>query len=227
MDDAFPVDHYLDLRFRNVEEPAGLDDFEPLVHEGGGIDRDFGAHLPIGVLERPFGCDVLQFLFRQGPEGSAGGREDQAADIFFPMAFQRLENRTMFAVDREDAHAMFARFLLHQLPRHDHRFFIGQGDLLAAPDGRQRGHEAGAADDRGDDQFGFWRRGDLTQALRSIQDFNGQSGATLPESGGSGGIREGHHAGFELADLLFELFVIAAGCQPCHAELSGEPVHDV
>ena len=30
MNDAFPMDHDLDLGFRDVEEPAGFDDFETL-----------------------------------------------------------------------------------------------------------------------------------------------------------------------------------------------------
>ena len=87
MNDAFPMDDDFDLGFLYVEEPPGFDDFETFVHQGGRIDRDLGAHLPVGMLECPFGCDVLQFLLAQGPEGPSGCRQDQAADILFAMAF--------------------------------------------------------------------------------------------------------------------------------------------
>ena len=87
MNDAFPMYHDLDLGCRDVEEPPGFDNFETFVHEGGRINRDFGAHLPVGMLECPFGCDVLQFLPAQGSEGSSGCRQDQTADILFVMAF--------------------------------------------------------------------------------------------------------------------------------------------
>ena len=95
----------------------------------------------------------------------------------------------MFAVDREDTNAMPSRLVLHQFPRHDHRLFIGQGDLLSASDRRKGGHETGSTDDSGDDEFSFGRRSDLNQALLSSQNFDRQSRTALPEPGGSGGIR--------------------------------------
>ena len=87
MNNAFPMDHDLDLGFRDVEEPPSFDNFESFVHERGRINRDFCAHFPAGMLECLFGCDIFQFLPAQGPKGSSGRRQDQAADILFAMAF--------------------------------------------------------------------------------------------------------------------------------------------
>ena len=95
----------------------------------------------------------------------------------------------MFAVDREDTNAMPSRLVLHQFPSHDHRLFIGQGDLLSASDCRKGGHETGSTDDGGDDEFSFRRGGNLKQAFLPSQNFDRQSRTALPEPGGSGGIR--------------------------------------
>ena len=123
------------------------------------------------------------------PEGSAGGGEDQAVDVLFAVSFQRLEDRAVFTVDRKNADAMLSRFVLHQFPRHDHRLFIGQRDLLSASNGRQGRDEAGAADNSGNDEFGFGRSGDLDQAFLPSQNFDRQFRTALPQPGGSGGIR--------------------------------------
>ena len=95
----------------------------------------------------------------------------------------------MFAVDREDTNAMPSRFVLHQFSCHDHRLFVGQGNLLSASDRRKGGHETGPTDDGGDDEFSFGCRGDPNQAFLPSQNFDRQSRTTLPEPGGSGGIR--------------------------------------
>jgi len=39
---------HLHLLGRHVEEPAGLDDLETLVHQGGGVDGDLGAIFHVG-----------------------------------------------------------------------------------------------------------------------------------------------------------------------------------
>ncbi len=95
----------------------------------------------------------------------------------------------MFAVDREDTNAMPSRLVLHQFPRHDHRLFIGQGDLLSTSDRRKGGHETGTTDDGRNDEFRFRHRGNLNQAFLPRQNFDRQSRTAMPEPGGSGSIR--------------------------------------
>jgi len=87
MNDAFPMDHDLDLGFRDVEEPPGFDDFETLFMRVAESIVILAPIFQLGCWRCPFGCNVLQLLPAQGPEGSSGRRQDQTADILFAMAF--------------------------------------------------------------------------------------------------------------------------------------------
>jgi hypothetical protein len=49
--DGLRVHEHLDAVRVHPEEPARLDDLEPLVHEGRGVDRDLAAHVPGRVLQ--------------------------------------------------------------------------------------------------------------------------------------------------------------------------------
>ncbi len=96
---------------RNIEEPAGFNDFQPFVHQRGRVDGNLGAHFPIGMLQRALRRDVLQLLLAsEAPERSSGRGENQAADVFTPMAFERLEDGAVFTVDGENADAMLLGF---------------------------------------------------------------------------------------------------------------------
>src|SRR5205823_14886191 len=52
MNDGLRVDHNRNFFHGNSKKEMGLDRLQSLVHEGGGIHRDFCAHLPSRVLER-------------------------------------------------------------------------------------------------------------------------------------------------------------------------------
>ena len=62
MDDALAVDQHFDLRLRNIEEPPGFDDLQPLVHQGGRVDGDLGTHGPVGMLQGVRRRHMLQLL---------------------------------------------------------------------------------------------------------------------------------------------------------------------
>ena len=71
---------------RNVEEPAGLDDLEPLVHQRRGVDRDLLTHLPGRVLQRGIGGHARQIVapgdretVRPTPSGPAAAPPRTAA----------------------------------------------------------------------------------------------------------------------------------------------------
>ena len=49
--DALRVHHDLDLVHAHIEQPLGFDDLEAFVHHGRAVDGDFGAHVPVGVLQ--------------------------------------------------------------------------------------------------------------------------------------------------------------------------------
>ena len=61
--DALRVEQHRDALVGQAEQVVGLDDLQALVHQGRGVDRDLGAHRPIGMLER---------LLRRG-RGQVGG----------------------------------------------------------------------------------------------------------------------------------------------------------
>ena len=49
MHDRLRVNHHVDLLAGKIEQPAGFDDLQGLVHEGGRIDGNFRPHVPSGV----------------------------------------------------------------------------------------------------------------------------------------------------------------------------------
>ena len=73
------VDDDLDLIGAHVEQPAGFDNFEALVHHGGGIDGDAVAHFPVGVGEGLIDGDVGELVDGRFAEWAAGGGEDDSA----------------------------------------------------------------------------------------------------------------------------------------------------
>jgi hypothetical protein len=65
------MDDDLHLIGREIEQPARLDDLQALVHEGGRVDRDLGAHLPGRVPQRVLHRHRRELLLRQLAEGTA------------------------------------------------------------------------------------------------------------------------------------------------------------
>ncbi|MBA7694168.1 hypothetical protein ES703_102775 [subsurface metagenome] len=51
MDDGLRMDQNIHLVRFQVEQPPGLDHFQPLVHHGGRIDGDLGPHVPVGMSQ--------------------------------------------------------------------------------------------------------------------------------------------------------------------------------
>ena len=73
------MDDDVDLVGSDAEEPAGFDDFETLIHHGGGIDGDAVAHFPVGVGEGLIDGDVGELVDGRFAEWAAGGGEDDSA----------------------------------------------------------------------------------------------------------------------------------------------------
>ena len=67
------VDRDLDPGGGEIEEAAGLDDLEALVHHGGGIDGDALPHDPGGVLEGLLRGDAVKVGEWRVAEGASGG----------------------------------------------------------------------------------------------------------------------------------------------------------
>ena len=116
MNHALRMDDDLDHAFSGIEQPARFDDFQPLVHHGGRIDRNFAPHYPVRMRACLIGRHVVQALARDVAERPAGSRQHDAAHagsrkITGKRARQRLEYRVVFAVDRQQGRAMRAHRL--------------------------------------------------------------------------------------------------------------------
>ena len=135
------VHEHLDAVRGHPEEPARLDDLEPLVHEGRGVDRDLAAHVPGRVLERLARGDVAEALAGAVAERAARRGEDEPLDLLRTPAVQALVQGAMFAVDGQEARPAGLRLSDHQLPRHHQRLLVGEGDVFPRLQGPVRGDQ--------------------------------------------------------------------------------------
>ena len=78
MDDTLRVDDYLDLVEGHSKQPACLDDFQALVHQGGGIDGHLGPHVPIGMLQSGLPAHAGQFGQGSIQERASRGGEEES-----------------------------------------------------------------------------------------------------------------------------------------------------
>ena len=72
MNHALRVHHDLNQRGPGIEQPAGLDHLQPLVHHGGGIHRDLAPHVPIGMAQA---CSGVTFSSDAGSQVRKGPPE--------------------------------------------------------------------------------------------------------------------------------------------------------
>ncbi len=75
----------------------------------------------------------------------------------------------MLAVDGDDLDATLPGQRHEQRPRHDQRFLVGQPQVQAALDGRQRHGQPGGPDDRRQGEVGVARLHQLNQPGRTGQ----------------------------------------------------------
>ena len=62
MHDRLRMNHHVDLIGSQVEQPAGFDDLQGLVHHRGRIDRDLRPHVPGGMAQRSADRDLGQLF---------------------------------------------------------------------------------------------------------------------------------------------------------------------
>ena len=158
MDDRLRVHDHVDLLGREIEQPAGFDDLERLVHHRGRIDRDLRAHAPIRMAQGLFDRDAGQLLGRVAEKGSAAGGQHDPPHLLAAARLQRLKDGAVLAIDRKDRCPGLGRQAHDQRPGHDERFFVRQRDRLAGLDGRPGAAQAGAADDRRKNRYRRSRR---------------------------------------------------------------------
>ena len=86
----------------DVIEQGGLEQLQPLVHQGCGVDGDDPPHVPGGVLEGIGSCDVGQLGTSTPTERSARGSEDETTHLAAPSATQALGEGRVLGVDGHD-----------------------------------------------------------------------------------------------------------------------------
>lgn len=149
------LNHRVDIRLRvhdhlnavegNVVEQVGLDHLQALVDEGRGVDRDHRAHGPGGVGERVLDGDGRQLVPGTTAERPAGRGDDQLAHVGAGAGGQRLEERGVLGVDRDDLARLGER--LDQRAADDERLLVGEREGAARLQGGERGRESDGAGD--------------------------------------------------------------------------------
>ncbi len=71
MNDALPVNSYVDLLERDVKQPPRFDYLESFVDQGCRVDRNFLTHRPRRVRQSLLWCDVVEVIPFVIPECSA------------------------------------------------------------------------------------------------------------------------------------------------------------
>ncbi len=108
MDDRLRMNRHGDLRRGDVKQPAGFDHLQSLIHHGGGIDRDFRAHLPRWMGQRLGGRHGIELFERPGSKRTTTGRENDPLQVRPASAGQGLKHGAMLAVDRDDLRSRFS-----------------------------------------------------------------------------------------------------------------------
>ena len=101
MDDGLGMHQHAQFFRRQGEQEMRLDQFQPLVHQGGAVERNLAAHRPVGMGDRLFhrgGAHLLQRPFAERPARGGDGDHIDFAGI---ARTQHLEDGVVLAVHRE------------------------------------------------------------------------------------------------------------------------------
>lgn len=169
VDGGLGMDDDLDFFVGYLKEVVGFDDLEPLVDEGGGIDRDLGPHVPGGMLEGAMVVGVFDFPIGRMEERTAAARQDHAANGGAGSRLQALKNGVVFTIDREEEDSFFRGGPGYQVSPADEDFLVGEGEMAPGMDGGKGGFEPHPADGGNHDQIGRSVGGDVHEALGSME----------------------------------------------------------
>ena len=152
----------------DVIEQGGLEQFQALVDQGRGVDRDDAAHVPGGVLHGVGGGDVSQGLPVTAAERTTGGRQDETAHLIASTSAQTLGKGGVLRVDRDDLSG--SGRLSDEPATDDQGLLVGQGQGRPGSKGCQGRAQTGSSGDGiADDVSGH--PGQLSRSLRTSQDL--------------------------------------------------------
>ncbi len=137
MNNALRMKYNLYVTGPDVEQKAGFDQFKPLVHHGGRINRDLSTHHPVRVGNRLLWSNFVKFVQRLDSERSTRTSQQDPPDLPAANAnpvpgWHALKDSVMFAVDRQQFALAFSNFLHQNLPGHHQCFLVGQQNPFTA-----------------------------------------------------------------------------------------------
>ena len=135
----------------------GLDQLEPLVRKGGGVDGDLRAHRPRRVGESVLDPDRVELVPGSATERAAGCRQHELGHRVGITALEALEQRRMLAVDGQQQSAAAPVGGDGELAGRHEAFLVGERERDAALERPERCLDTREADDRIQDDIGLAR----------------------------------------------------------------------
>src|SRR5690606_6469582 len=226
VDDRAGVHDDLDAVEPDAEQLVGLDHLQALVHQGGGIDGDLGAHHPRGVLEGIRLGDGDEVGLRALAERAARGGKLQEIDLVDGTSRETLEDGGMLRIDGDETgFRVAAQRGVDQIAGHHHAFLVGQADGFSVADGFQGGAHADGPDQTIEDIVDGGGRDQLKQAVHARD-----HAAVLPLRGelfGGGGVEDDGHRDVEFTKDGQKKVDLAADGHTREAEPVGMLAYDL
>ena len=167
MDDRLRMHDDVDALVRRAEQVVGLDDLQALVHERRRVDADLAAHRPRRVRERLLDRHVLELGARAAAERAARGGEHELVHRARPLGAQQLVQRRVLGVDGDDLRAGGLGQRHDELAADDERLLVGEREVDALAQRRDRRPQARRADERVEHEVGARTRGRAARAPRA------------------------------------------------------------
>ena len=131
MDDARGMNHDIDPIKGDAEQPMGFDRLEALVHQGRGVDRDLGTHLPRRVSQSVRHANRPEPIGIPLPKGASGRSEDQSSHTVHGLTEQALPDRTVLTINWKEPATVPANRLQNQRPSDYKAFLVCERNVLA------------------------------------------------------------------------------------------------
>src|SRR5579864_1949474 len=157
---------------RHTKEAASLYDFEPFIHQGGGVNGDTLPHLPGGVIQGLLHRNRGKLRVRCVQEWPAGSGEPDGLDLLHTPAAQALVHRIVLAIYGKQRLVVPPRLRGEQLAGGHHTFLVGQADSFSGFYCFVGGFQAGHADDGADHEIYFRMGRNLYCAGRAMDDLD-------------------------------------------------------
>ena len=215
MQNALRMHHHLNLRKGHVEKPLRLHHLKPLIAKRRGIYGHLLPHGPVGVLERVLHRHIRKFFPALSPERTARRREQNLLHPITPFPVQRLENRTVFAVHRQNGNAFFLCKRHNDMPCRHQCLLIGKGDVLPRLDGCDSRSDTDHSHNAGNQYFHPLRCGHFQKSFHTAHNADRQILHPLTQVGSRLFLPERGNLRLKFPDLRFQKRYVGA-CRQGH-----------